>query len=473
VNACNQNADIYWNNLTNNSDNNYLDGTDVFQYAPILFTGELTSPMCGCNQPDPVIASFADAQNNAVTQTRAGTGEVLKIKGSNFGNVIVDGSSFIEVDNADHNPDDRTIIPLGDIIDWKTNEITFVVPSTTIGKIQAPMESGEVKVFTECGGSNGEDMDVEYAVTNYRDDINLPALRAALDKQGAGGIEFTHSNNVGSFERGLTEHAINTWRCDPSAHTEIHWSLAANSVASTSVDPNDGINLIVEVNPNSGLLGANGEAAVLRFGLLGVSYFGDCQSSNGKAYYIKNIDVVINQNTNFSNMELAVARRIFLHEFGHAHMLEHASRLGTSGAQKLMYYTGANNNAITSPDKNGALTVFGASAAVLTGCSGVSPIDILGCPTPTNEVAYQDAISVSPVPFNSELNLQSETEFPLHTKVLISTLTGAQVYGSEIGQGKQFMIKGLGHLPPGMYVLSVESEGWKWSTKIVKTQGHD
>jgi hypothetical protein len=148
---CNSVANIEWNGLTNNVNHTYFEDGEIMIYSSVSFEGGLTSPMCGCTLPspnDPEIKSFSiDFTEEKI---RAGTGEVLKTFGENFGNVIVNGSCYIEVENADHsfpvpNPGwsnaNRTRIPLGDIIDWTNNEITFVVPSTTLGDISAPVES--------------------------------------------------------------------------------------------------------------------------------------------------------------------------------------------------------------------------------------------------------------------------------------------------------------------------------------------
>ena len=111
VNDCMKAADLEWNNLTNNINHTYLEGSDIFQYLPVTYTGGLATTICGCNLPDPVITGFSEAQ------VRAGVGERLTIQGNHFGEVIVEGSCFIQVRDGDGSSSMKTQILNVDIID--------------------------------------------------------------------------------------------------------------------------------------------------------------------------------------------------------------------------------------------------------------------------------------------------------------------------------------------------------------------
>ncbi|GAB4252126.1 MAG: hypothetical protein Kow0027_16620 [Saprospiraceae bacterium] len=465
VDDCTDNAGIEWNDLTNNNGNTYLDGTDVFQYMPITYDGSLTSPICGCNLPDPVITGFSE------TQVRAGTGEELTIQGNNFGHTIVDGSSYIEVRDGDGSSSLKTKIPVVDILDWTNTAITFIVPSATVGNVHGPMASGGVKVFNECDDSNEEDMDVEYAVMNYRPSISERAYRLALEKQTANGIEFKFSDNVGTDEKALSKSAIETW----CGETGIHWSHGETLQNYSQVDPTDGINLVVEIPSSQLPSGAVGAAAVVA-GTLdppdGPTYHSTC--NGGKTYYVRNIDILINQSDVFDSFD-ASDQRIFLHEFGHAHMLNHAAKLfGAPGSQKLMYYTYDFSGAITSADLNGANTVFAASAALLGGGGDCpDPIDTHACTNSTHENGLADRITVSPVPFTDGLTIQCEPPLGAGTTISLFGTMGNKVLERQFDPYGTIQLERLGSLPSGVYFLHISNDGQYWSKKLIKTGSHE
>ena len=409
--------------------------------------------MCGCNQPDdPEITGFS------TPQVRAGTGEILTVFGNHFGDVIIDGSSFIEVDNADDT--DQTQIPFVDIIDWTNTAITFIVPSTTSGLTKKPMESGPVEVFNACDDSNKMSIDVEYAVFNIRDDSDQPAKRVGLEKQTANGIKFTIGGNVGGFEQGLVNYAIDTW----CASSNIRWYNGGGTNI-TVVDATDGLNLIVETDPNDGLIPTDTEAAVIRYGLNDQSYQGSCDDE--KSLFVKNIDVLINKNTNFSNMNLAEARRIILHEFGHAHNLDHAAYINPTG-QKLMYHTAAFNNFITTEDLNGAVSVFDASAIILTGTDCPVSIDQGLCTNATDDLSQVYDINISPIPFYSEITIQVKEDLPKGTILRIYSSIGQPVKSIRVQGNQSLTISNLENLPNGLYLLALEGEHINWNQKIIK-----
>lgn len=473
---CNSPADISWNDLTNNLNHTYQEDGENSVYASVTYSGGLENPLCGCNQLDaPEITGFS------ANQVRAGVGERLTIFGNNFGEVITIGSCYIEVDNADHsfpatqqnpgwNDTDRTRIPLDDIIDWSNDAITFIVPSTTLGSFSAPMESGKVIVFNECGESNDENMDVEYAVANIRQSGR--AYRVALEKQTENGINFTYSTNVGTQERTLTEYAVNTW----CSATNIGWSVGG-STPSSEVRPDDNINIVVEVDPATSVFLGGAFAGVVRAGEIDDEvYVESCTSpSDQPIYYVRNIDILINENTNFGNpdvIEWARAQAIFLHELGHAHLLEHAAVVFGSGqTQKLMYYTSAVfNYGITSADNNGAVSVFEASQVLLSGGDCPSPIEASGCPNSVNELSNQGQVVIAPNPFQSEFVLDVEPPFISNTIITVYSITGQVLFRKIFEQGEHIVVSGLDFLDSGIYIVKIQNQEGDWSGRIIKMQ---
>lgn len=474
---CNNPANVSWNNLTNNLNHTYQEDGENSVYTSVTYSGGLEIPLCGCNQPeDPKITGFS------ANQVRAGVGERLTIFGNNFGEVIARGSCYIEVDNADHafpvaqpnpgwNNSNRTRIPLDDIVDWRNDAITFIVPSTTIGAFSAPMESGKVIVFNECGESNDENIDIEYAVSNIRQSGR--AYRIALEKQTESGINFTYSTNVGTQERALTEYAVNTW----CSTTNIGWSVGG-STSSSQVRPDDNINIVVEVNPATSAFLGGAFAGVVRAGSIApqVDYVESCLNSTDQSvYFVRNIDILINENTNFGNpdiIEWARAQAIFLHELGHAHLLEHASVVFSSGqTQKLMYYTTSGfNYGITSADNNGAVSVFEASQALLSGGDCPSPIEASGCPNSVNELSNQVQVVIAPNPFQSEFVLDVELPFTSNTIIIVYSITGQVLFRKIFEQGGHIAVSGLDFLDSGIYIVKIQNQEGDWSGRIIKMQ---
>jgi hypothetical protein len=467
---CTESADFEWNSLTSNGTHTYEENGNVFQYMNVSYTGDFMEDMCGCDMDDPEITGFSE------TQVRAGTGEVLTIFGDHFGNIIVEDDCYIEVDNADHifptnitppewTDEDRTRIPIIDIIDWKNDEITFIVPSTTLGNTKAPMETGHVRVFTECDKSNNETIDVEYAVLNYRPGTNSPANRVALEKQTVDGIEFKYSN-LDATEASVVTYAINTW----CAETNIRW-FHGGAASGPNIDPNDNENVVISVDPD-GPMGAfvgNGSAlaSVVRKGVGGVEYVDECGMPS--VYYIKNIDVVINEDAGFDNMSLSDARNVLLHEFGHAHNMEHAA-LTTFATQQLMFYAPTTNVEFTSADKAGAQSVFAASTNLLNNCTNLNGIDMGNCSNATEDKEIEQSIEVTPIPFFDILNIDFKKSLPSDTYLNIYSSMGGLVKRVEVSGKTQIKLDNLLYLylTSGLYLIEIRGATFHWAQKAIK-----
>lgn len=452
-------------------------------YSPVVFTGDLSSPLCVCNLPDPVINSFS--VDFAQEKIRAGTGEILKIFGNNFGDVIMDNNSYIEVENADHifplsdlepgwSDEDRTRIPLEDIINWNNNEISFTVPSTTLGAVSAPVQSGDLKVFTECG-SDDKRIDVEYAVLNIRESNENDGIpyRVALENQTENGIQFSFASNVGEIERNLTIFAVNAW-CN---ETNIGWSVINGNSTANSIASDDGINLVIEVDPaSSPFIKENTAAGVVVFGETsqGENFIESCNEPDDNvplAYYVRNIDVVINQNINFNDMPSQDRQQIFLHEFGHAHLLGHASRLfGTDPQNYLMFYSDGGES-IKPADFNGAFSVFAASSAILINNNSENcpnPIQAVGCPNNTDEVEMISDIIISPNPFNTKVMVEFSSSINKNLELKIFSITGALLIEKSVYVNQKVELTDLDMLNSGLYFLEIQSSTHTWNGKIIK-----
>jgi len=249
------------------------------------------------------------------------------------------------------------------------------------------------------------------------------------------------------------------------------------STSSSQVRPDDNINIVVEVNPATSVFLGGAFAGVVRAGEIDDEvYIESCTNNNDQpTYYVRNIDLLINQNINFGNPDIipwARAEAIFLHELGHAHLLEHAAVVFGSGqTQKLMYYTSAVfNYNITSADNNGATSVFEASQSLLSGGDCPSPIEASGCPNSVNDLSIQGQIVIRPNPFQSEFVLDVESPLPSNTSITVYSITGQVLFRKIFEQGEQIAVSGLDFIRSGIYIVKIQNQEGDWSGRIIKMQ---
>jgi hypothetical protein len=284
---CNQNLGLKWNALTISPNHTYLEGGTEFQYMPVTASGEFLNKICACNEPsspnDPEITSLSSAS------VKAGIGEVLTITGNKFGNGFAEGQCYIEVDNADHSPSNKTKIPAADIISWTNTEIKFYVPSTTIGNTKAPMESGPVKVVNYCGSSNTKNVEVEYAVLNFRSNPQRLAKEVGLAMNTPTEIQFEYYT-TGMDDDAITmiEEGLEAWRC---VHTQIKWKTTVAGTSFSDQTPLDNRNIIKAVPANQV---PTAFAAVIVGG-----YVKNCGTSGSPVYYFDNVDILVNKDINW------------------------------------------------------------------------------------------------------------------------------------------------------------------------------
>lgn len=450
---CNQNLGLKWNTLTISPNHTYLEGGAEFQYMPVTASGEFLNKICACNEPsspdNPVITSLSSSN------VKAGIGEVLTITGNKFGNGFVEGQCYIEVDNADHSPSNKTKIPGPDIISWTNTEIKFYVPSTTIGNTQAPMESGPVKVVNYCGSSNTKDVEVEYAVLNFRSNSQKLAKEVGLAMNTPSEIQFEYyTTGMDGDAITMIEEGLEAWRC---ANTQIKWKTTVAGTSFSVQDPADLRNIIKAV-PESQVPAAF--AGVIRSG-----YVKNCTSVNGLSYYVDDIDILVNKDINWDAFN-TLHRNIFKHELGHAHLLEHASYL-SSNDEKIVHYSYAVFQSIKPEDRAGGLHVLAAAPAILNGCSGVDIVQQLACTNSVDDHALALGINVSPNPFTGDFSLIGDD-------AALSGLIPYKIFdvlSAEVAEGRLRLnspLPDLGDKPPGIYFISIFVEGKTLVFKAVK-----
>ncbi len=450
---CNSNLGIKWNALTISPNHTYVESGTEFQYMPVSTAGEFLNKICACNESsspnDPVISSLSS------TSVKAGIGEVLTVIGNKFGNGFVEGQCYIEVDNADHSPSNKTKIPAADIISWKNTEIKFYVPSTTSGQTLAPMESGPVKVVNYCGSSNTKDVEVEYAVLNFRSNPQKLAQEVGLAMNTPTEIQFEYyTTGMDQDAITLIEEGLETWRC---TQTQIKWKTTVAGTSYSDQIGGDKRNIIKAVPAN--------QVPTAYAGVIIGGHIKDCTMLNGLTYYFDDIDILVNKDINWDVFN-TTHQIIFKHELGHAHLLQHASYL-SSNDEKILYYSTAIFGSIKPEDRAGGLHVLATAPSILNGCSGVDVVQQMACTNAVDDLVSKYAIEVSPNPFYGDISLTgNEDEFSGQIPYRIFDIFGVEVANGNLRLNSP--LTDISDKPSGVYFISISIEGKMLVFKAVK-----
>ena len=250
------------------------------------------------------------------TELRAGTGQLLTINGSNFGNT----KGLVAFRDPDNGGETFLNVLPNDIESWTDTQIIVKVPGDA--------GTGTFRIFPAGGGlidSSGP-LTILSSETNAVFDIDgtpTSFRRKLVDLQNRGGYEWTYNrdffNNkpaVNSFER-----AVNSWICA----TNINWTVNTNTTTINETGE-DNINIVIFKDP-----GEDSNDAI-EPGTLGVasSLFGTCEGTDGSTIVIiAEMDIAFNSvvNWNFSEETPDFGEISFegtaAHELGHAHNLNH------------------------------------------------------------------------------------------------------------------------------------------------------
>jgi len=280
---------------------------------------QLASPKpAGRNAPlqtlAPAISSFSP------TQTTAGTGAVLTIRGSGFGSSR--GGGGVDFRNADDGGATTTRVLARDYLSWSDTQILVRVPSLASGG--HPAGTGTVSVTSNDGTSatSATALTIIFALSNidssagtFTDRPNHVATNAT------GGLTFRFSPNFASqaaasaaWQRGLAQ-----WRCT----TGINWELGAAAASNTIASDNANVVAFDDGTLPARVLGRT------------TSYYKGCYNAQGEViFYVSELDQQFATSLPFQfGPGLAGAGQydfesVAVHELGHAQQLTHLIRPG-------------------------------------------------------------------------------------------------------------------------------------------------
>lgn len=451
-------------------------------YEPVIAEDEEIVHPCGCSG-DPKINSWTPEE------IVAGDNQVLTIFGENFGvfqrgadpGDDGTGSSVLFNNGDDHsnNPDfiaaGKADFMIGGILKWTDTEIQVKVPSTDwkVG-IHGPASTGRFKVRNGCNEEDiiglFDNLKIPYALTNFRLENEGAAKRLGLRNNnglsgGQDGYQFQMSANTdpsmtswsinipNAFNNGLT-----TW-CN---ETEIRFKRKQGFIF-TPLSANDGVNQIIVAQLNT----PNAEAGLIQ----GQAYFPiDCNGSDPEdedgGFIMSDLDFMVDLEFAQTGSQ-SRAERVFEHEIGHGHNINHARCFGFLCSGPLMEATAASG--IKDVDVDGGNSIFDDSQTIINnGCTGssVAPVAITSGSCGTL-VAVDETSSLTPQilpnPTTGWVSIRQGDRI-LNWRVMNST---GQVLKSGKPSFSDFEVD-FSMYPPGTYFLFVEGESEVGHFKIIK-----
>ncbi len=230
----------------------------------------------------------------------AGTGSILTIYGTGFGNV--QGTSKVWFRLAD-NPNQIFTNNGFKYVTWKDTQIQMVVPANAA--------TGEIFVdINEVRAESKEELTVKFNVSN---EYNLPIYLIKTNNKN--GYTFQLHNNISNYKgaKEIIERSIKNWICA----TNVPWEVESTK----SVEPgNDGICSIL-----FGELSENGQETLGRASM----FLQQTSYNNEPSFVLSEVDIVFSSkenwcfNSNAINYQQIDFESVALHEFGHSMLVGH------------------------------------------------------------------------------------------------------------------------------------------------------
>ena len=471
---------------------------DVYELATMSFNESMMSdqsffydPSTGTYVPfdkigvsNPVLP-FALPQITSMSPNpiTAGTGDILTITGTDFGDFNTQQCSTCRIKFADGDNEGfgEAYAQYLDIVSWTDTEIKVRVPSTTNQDgFMHPAASGGVWVERPSDldpniieKSNEEDIHILYSVLNNRASVSpvVPPKRMAISNQTNIGITFQYASQFNSDIKNLFKNAVNEW----CGHSQIAWKIASTTAPNNSVvDGSDNINLVVLV-PQSSFSNPLARASVVISG-----HFNLC-SNNLTPIYINDVDVKISNEYTIS--ESAKWYNYILHELGHAHGLNHSKNPSISSFEEYMMNSLANNwgssgqHSVQADDAIGANTCFSASQTILSdpACLTILPIGKHLCSdiNPTYEISsiiFDFQIIPNPIE-NNELAISLVAIEREKVKLSLMNNIGQIIYKQDFQLKKgdnELLIDFSENLSTGIYYVALQKENSIITQKFIK-----
>lgn len=419
-------------------------------YSPVIADDQENGKICGCDKP--IITSFSP------TTIHAGTGEILTINGSNFGNFTLLKSSVLFKDGdftGEFMEPKQAYFIWDNITHWSDTKIEIKVPSVSRDEFfKRPPASGKFKVRNDCNeeGLSNDILEIPYSILNVQKNgpENESGVKLIVNNTSPNGVVFQFSNSIptngtGQIIRQAFSAALNEW-CQ---NTNINFSLGPDT-DQTTTSAGDNINIIT--------YGDCGGIGVACLSIAG--HYSYC--NGGQTSYMLDLDFQVKNSSNASFIDF---KNRFLHELGHAHMLNHSYEpyWGSNWSnQYLMYYQSppvGTSTSIKNADKVGALLVFPNSSAcgngIGYGACGTSSIE---------DEDYIIDIKLFPNPISSIIHISNNSDHKINDIQIINT------QGEKLLKNNQNIEEvNFEKFPVGIYFAIITVDNGKILTyKIIK-----
>ena len=419
------------------------------------------------------------------TVATAGTGFLLRIKGTDFG---TDKGDVVFRD-ADSGGSAVMFTYQQDIFKWTQDSIIVRVPSNGkngagLGNKVTGSGKFEVRLPSSSGGAtaiSSTPIEIRYAVHNFLTggEVNTRTYFGKnIETDGDVNGIFTFSLNSTIQNNDSARIGVVAAMCDWSDKTGVQWNLGPVSSKTIFAD-HDSTNLIY-LAPSAHFTGENANATA--FTRLTGLRIEPCAVS---VRFMREIDIVVREDIvsppisvsggyNFNHLIAPKAKQldfysVVAHELGHAHLLRHA--LPDS---KIMYpflNQGQSRKNISVSDSDGGINVLDSSAVKLTPFPACATAIIkgVGCLVLSEKegTAESQKISAYPNPFEQTITL-TFSDLSEKTLTVFSQL-GQVVKTLRVGQGAEDFELDLGaSTPAGIYFLTIQEAKSSSSFKIIK-----
>ena len=456
VKSCGQNAGLTILEDEMQMISTYYTGVMPFSfefYSPVIGTNTINSKICGCSTP--VIVDF-----NPKT-IPAGKEEILTITGSNFGayNQFVSTVKFRDGDvDKGYMATSPPYFKWDNIVHWTDTEIKVKVPSRTYNSFYLqPAASGKFIVKNHCNeeDTSSEVLTIPYSLINVQfgsSDLNMPKkLVLQGDEPNYNGMVFRFSSSIPTIGVGDTlRRAFRSALEDWCTATNVNFTIGDDAASNVEINANDNINIITY----SSDLSADALAGLVISG----HYNSDNNECATNTVSMKDLDVKVKED---STATFHRFKSIFLHELGHAHLLNHSRHPIDNNwdAEYLMYYSlfpPEKTSAIRQADKDGALNVFLRSSLCTNGIGQGS------CESSSTDILSETKkLYAYPNPTSNLIYLE-----PINSNDIVSLISPL---GQIIFRGRlNDQTLDLSNLSPGLYFLTLENKGMISVQKIIK-----
>ena len=392
----------------------------------------------------------------------AGTGEILTIEGSNFGEFNPNISTVIFVDGDNTSNGEMSAGPKDfewdNIVHWTQDEIKIKVPSVDRDKnVLSPASTGKIKVKnadSEISSPSQEKLNIPYSILNVRNGSFSSAFKGTVKGQNDDNICFSFNNNIPNWVRDEFESALADWCNATGVNYQLGASVSNNDLAV------DGVNLVSFINQGLG-------AAMVVDG----AYFAGICTEGEIGRIISEIDFrIFSSITNPTDDNRKQMRETIKHELGHAHMLGHAN--SDNGAnQYLMFESGNVGAIITSNDLEGANLLFTNSQAIIQGSCG-TPIGTGNCgqsciTNSTHELNSNISMTINPNPSKTKIKVQLPDFLKSSKSIKVISTIGVVLQEYDLLKNQNIIDITLPS-SSGIYYIQLMIEGKVITQKIIK-----